>query len=47
MQGTHSTFKDNVTRVKASDLTEEKFMEKYEKGSKPVIITGITDEWPA
>lgn len=22
-------------------------MEKYEKGSKPVIITGITDEWPA
>lgn len=28
-------------------LTEEDFIEKYEKKNKPVIIKGVTDNWPA
>jgi hypothetical protein len=25
----------------------EEFLEKYEHGSKPVIITGLVEKWPA
>ena len=25
----------------------EEFIEKYERGSRPVILTGVANEWPA
>lgn len=29
------------------DITVDEFIEKYERGSKPVIIKGVIDSWPA
>ena len=40
------SFKDTIERIHVNDITVEQFIEKYEKGSKPVIITGVTDDWP-
>ena len=40
------TFTDNIERVNVDDITVEEFIEKYEKASKPCIITGVTDTWP-
>ena len=34
-------FVDSVERIHVDSITDEEFIEKYEKGSKPVIITGI------
>jgi len=42
-----SDFKDNIDRVHIDDITAEQFYERYEKGSKPVILLGLTDKWPA
>jgi len=39
--------KDSIERIHANNITVEEFLEKYEKGSKPVIITGASDDWPA
>jgi histone arginine demethylase JMJD6 len=36
-----------VPRVHIRDLTEEEFIEKYEKPRLPVIIEGLLDEWQA
>ena len=38
---------DNIERIHVDDLTVEQFIEKYEIGHKPVIITGVTDTWKA
>lgn len=38
-------FTDTIERVNVNDLTVEEFIERYEKGSRPCIITGVTDNW--
>ena len=38
---------DNIERVDASTLSYEEFVERYEKPLKPVILTGLTNDWPA
>ena len=40
-------FQDNIDRVHVNDLTIEQFIERYEKGNKPVIVQGAADDWPA
>jgi histone arginine demethylase JMJD6 len=40
-------FVDTIERINVNDVTVEQFIEKFEKGHKPCIITGITDNWPA
>ena len=39
-------FTDTIERVNVNDLTVEEFIERYEKASRPCIITGVTDTWP-
>jgi hypothetical protein len=36
---------DNIDRV--HKISYEDFKEKYEKANKPVIMTGMMDDWPA
>lgn len=38
---------ENIERIHIDSITVEEFYEKYEKGNKPVIITGATDDWTA
>ena len=38
-------FVDSVQRVHVDSISKKEFEEVYEKGSKPVIITGVTDNW--
>jgi len=38
-------FVDTIERVQYNELTEEKFIELFEFGSKPVIIQGVADDW--
>ena len=40
-----ATFTDTIERVSANDLTVEEFIERYEKGNRPCIITGVTETW--
>lgn len=40
------SFTDTIERISINDLTVEQFIERYEKGNRPVIITGVTDTWP-
>jgi histone arginine demethylase JMJD6 len=40
-------FKDEIERVHVNDITVEEFVEKFERPSRPVIIQGIADTWPA
>ena len=37
--------KDDIPREDCKELTVEQFREKYERYKKPVVITGILDEW--
>ena len=39
------SFTDTIERVHINDLTVEEFIQRYEKGNKPCIITGVTDTW--
>uniref|UniRef100_A0A8D8LQI1 Bifunctional arginine demethylase and lysyl-hydroxylase PSR n=1 Tax=Cacopsylla melanoneura TaxID=428564 RepID=A0A8D8LQI1_9HEMI len=44
------TFKkvtENVERIHVKDYTPDKFIEKYEKPNKPVVIKGIMENWNA
>jgi len=45
--GIDSNFKDTIERIHVNDLTVEEFREKYERPGKPVIITGVTENWAA
>lgn len=47
LRGEDPSFKDTIERVHVDEITVEEFLEKYEKGSRPVIIRGIADRWPA
>lgn len=38
---------DAVSRVHVSDLTLEQFVSQYEAPRVPVVLTGLTDAWPA
>ena len=38
---------DNIERVNINEITAQQFIDKYEKGSRPCIITGVADSWPA
>ena len=38
---------DTLERIHASDLSESEFAEAYERGSRPVVVSGLTSEWPA
>ena len=38
-------FTDTIERVDANALTVEEFIERYERGSRPCIITGVADTW--
>lgn len=40
-----AVFKDTIERVNIDSITVEEFIEKYEKGSRPVILTGVADNW--
>ena len=42
-----STLIDSIERVHVDKITVEEFIQKYEKGSLPVIITGVAEGWPA
>ena len=39
------TFTDTIERISINDLTVEEFIERYERGNRPVIITGVTETW--
>ncbi|VDN22678.1 unnamed protein product [Gongylonema pulchrum] len=53
--GFHKTFSelcrgltaDNIERIDASHLSVDEFVEKYEKRGIPVVLTGLTESWPA
>lgn len=38
---------DTIERVSIDKITVEEFIYKYERGSRPVILTGVAKEWPA
>lgn len=38
---------DMLERCEASAMTESDFADKYERGSQPVVVTGLTSKWPA
>ena len=40
------TFTDTIERVNVNDLTVEEFLERYERGNRPCIITGVAETWP-
>ncbi|GBG79440.1 hypothetical protein CBR_g29587 [Chara braunii] len=39
--------RDNIVRRRWPDLTVEEFVEKFEVPNRPVLISGLTDDWPA
>ena len=39
------SFVDTIERVHVKDITVEEFLEKYERGRRPVILQGVTDDW--
>lgn len=47
LKGQDPDFRDTIERVHVNDFTVEEFLEKYEKGSRPVIIQGVTHNWLA
>lgn len=47
LRGEDPDFRDTIERIHVDDYSFEEFIEKYEKGSKPVIIQGVVDQWPA
>ena len=42
-----SKINDNVPRIDVNEVSLEQFVEKFEKIYKPVVITGVTDNWNA
>jgi hypothetical protein len=47
LRGEDPNFRDTIERINVDDYTFEQFVEKYEKGSRPVIIKGVVDQWAA
>ena len=42
-----NTVPDLLPRVSAGEVSEAEFAEVYERGSRPVLIKGLCDAWPA
>jgi histone arginine demethylase JMJD6 len=42
-----SSVTDTVTRVQASELTEEEFCDRFERGSQPCVVGGLCEGWDA
>lgn len=40
-------FKDTIERIHVDEYTIDEFLEKFERGSRPVIIQGLVQRWPA
>ena len=36
---------DTIERINVDSVSFEEFIEKYEKGSRPVIIQGVVNKW--
>ena len=47
LRGEDPDFKDTIERIHVDDISVEEFIERYEKGSRPVIVQGVVDSWPA
>jgi histone arginine demethylase JMJD6 len=47
LRGEDPNFRDTIERVHVDQVTMGEFLERYERGSKPVIITGVAERWPA
>ena len=47
LRGEDPNFRDTIERVHIDSVTMGEFLERYERGSKPVIITGLAERWPA
>lgn len=47
LRGEDPEFRDTIERVHVDSVTMAEFLERYERGSKPVIITGVAERWPA
>jgi hypothetical protein len=43
LHGQDHEFRDTLERIHVDDMTQGEFIEKYERGSIPVIIRGATD----
>ena len=41
------SFVDNVERIDVNEVRTEQFVERYEKLYRPVVITGLCDNWKA
>jgi hypothetical protein len=41
------TAPDDIERVDAEAISEAQFADTYERGSRPVIVRGLTSSWPA
>lgn len=39
--------RDTLQRINASQVSHQEFVEKFEKKFKPVVLTNVTDSWPA
>lgn len=42
-----SVVKDSLLRIDADDISEEEFIQLFEKSYKPVVIRGLIDNWKA
>lgn len=38
---------DYIMRIHASDMSRQRFIDEFERPAKPVVISGLTDNWPA
>jgi hypothetical protein len=47
LKGQDPEFRDTLERIHVDDIDINTFMDKYERGSRPVIIRGVVDNWPA
>ena len=47
LRGEDPNFRDTIERIHVDDVSVEEFLDKYERGSRPVIIQGIAPSWPA
>ncbi|KAK3248162.1 hypothetical protein CYMTET_42371 [Cymbomonas tetramitiformis] len=39
--------RDEIPRIKCSEVTPEEFIERFEAPCQPCVITGLTEEWAA
>jgi hypothetical protein len=47
LEGLDENFVDTIERIHVDSIDVDEFIEKYEKTSKPVIIEGVVNSWPA